>query len=394
MSKDANWRIPRKTVYILGAGFSKLAGIPTISEFIPQAFQVLKKKNDQVKLKEFCELVNKYQIGAARVGLEQGNLETLFCLTDLSSDPETNTDKQRLTKIIITTILSKFKCKVKSEECKKCREECCVPRRHFFQSDTNLKSSPREKYGVCIYEAFLSYVLDGQKKKGVEDGMNAIITFNYDLVIESAVERLSGHQIYYGPDITITGDEVKKLFCSQPPDNPIGKLHYIKMHGSLNWISTRDNKVEVRQTVEQLLEDGEPTLNEEAGEFVPLVPPTWKRGAEREDVFSKMISETIRHMRRASRIIVLGYSLPNYDIYFKYIFAVALSTPEFPEIQIWDVRDEALMMPSIRHMFGDDNVEKKRVQYYKGGLQGFVTSHTHIPSVGKPQTPEVKGENT
>jgi hypothetical protein len=152
------------------------------------------------------------------------------------------------------------------------------------------------------------------------------------------------------------------------------------MHGSLNWISKSisPEKISIEQNIRNLM--NKESIELEVGKYVPLIPPTWKRGTENKDVFSKMISQAINELRFASKIVILGYSIPDYDIYFKYMLARALNTPEFPEIQVWDVKERSEVIGRLKNIFGEENFEQKRVQYFKGGLKAFVTSHFYSQS--------------
>ncbi|MFC1980906.1 hypothetical protein ACFLVN_01515 [Chloroflexota bacterium] len=150
-----------------------------------------------------------------------------------------------------------------------------------------------------------------------------IITFNYDLGLDYSLYR-SGIVPDYGlNDNVITGKNVK----------------YLKLHGSLNWgkCSKCEKIVPYRnfQYTEhksgldyatipvisklQSMSCCEEQLN--SGSLI--VPPTWNKTAfhgQINQVWRKAASE----LKDTENIFVLGYSLPNTDMFFHYLFALGV----------------------------------------------------------------------
>jgi hypothetical protein len=374
-----------KTVYILGAGFSRPAGIPVLGRFIPKAFEILKESEDSTLLERFTELVRTYQAAAGQMRLDADNLETLFCLSDLSE--QRRRDRSDLVRVIARTVFKSCNC----HNCDKAhREECCVPPGYLAPDETiNAMNHSDVEYGVCIYKAFLSHIFHAQKthagdKEIQVDDLHSVITFNYDLVLETAMKDVEDGCVCYGEDIVsyvVPSDGPEDTVSHVVPSNspsvrrttygpfPPNTLHYLKIHGSLNWV-VEDGSNYSYVTVRPI------DAARQGRQFkeIPLVPPTWKRGTRDDDIYSRLLSEAIEHLRIAGRIVIIGYSMPDTDTYFKYVLATALDAPEFPRIEVWDVMRREEMMPRLTSIFGSEKVDpdKGPVHYKDTGLRGFV----------------------
>lgn len=388
MCSSTSYRKPSKTVYILGAGFSKPAGIPVLSQFIPQAFSILKASRNPALLERFGSLVNTYRAAANQMQLDSNNLETLFCLSDISE--QRNRDRADLVQVIAKTVFE-------SCNCHKCdrvsRDACCVPPGHLAPNDTAPPPNhPSVEYGVCIYKAFLSHIFYRQRKLGGDqlqvDDLHTVITFNYDLVLEEVMKDDKDCCVCYGENVVkevISPDEFWSAGGAGTPSRsprirrstygqfPHRTLHYLKLHGSLNWVAEDSaNCLYVTARPIDAARKGR-GYNE-----IPLVPPTWKRGSRDGDIYAKMLSEAIEHLRIASRIVIIGYSMPNTDTYFRYVLATALHTPEFPQVEVWDVRPWEEVERPLQSIFGPNRVgyHEGQVRYENYGLSGFVHQET------------------
>jgi hypothetical protein len=74
-------------------------------------------------------------------------------------------------------------------------------------------------------------------------------------------------------------------------------IKLIKLHGSINWRSTDNDEI-----------------------FV--VPPTWNKS---DPKVSKLWNIAYNELKEAKRIIVIGYSFPEIDVYVKSLLALALN---------------------------------------------------------------------
>lgn len=89
----------------------------------------------------------------------------------------------------------------------------------------------------------------------------------------------------------------------------------LKLHGSVNWLLP-DNKRGVVQINDRYhLPGGD-------GRIPFVVPPTWHKefGAPLDSVWDS----ALRSLRTATRIVVIGFSIPETDQHFRYLLAAGL----------------------------------------------------------------------
>jgi len=157
----------------------------------------------------------------------------------------------------------------------------------------------------------------------------SILTFNYDVVFDFALHR-AGVPITYS-----LGDQ----------DNE-GTTRLLKLHGSLNWTKCGQkecgtilpwhideflksrrraspgnavNKLNIGTSLRysQLMHCGNPIVNHEP----VIVPPTWNK-TEYQHGLAKVWRLAAKQLHTAENIIVIGYSYPESDSFFKYLYAL------------------------------------------------------------------------
>jgi hypothetical protein len=147
---------------------------------------------------------------------------------------------------------------------------------------------------------------------------DTIITFNYDLVCDDALRRVGFAPNYHLPQ---QAKDTRDAGDSQP------SVDVLKLHGSTNWafcqgcqgISVLEGK---------LTEDPQRLRNlrcceKVAGEFL-LVPPSWDKTEYRE-IIKSVWSRAVEELKAATRICVIGYSMPEVDAFFRYLLTLALA---------------------------------------------------------------------
>ena len=149
----------------------------------------------------------------------------------------------------------------------------------------------------------LGLLLDGRPK-----GENTFITFNYDTILEDAFNELN-IRFDYG----FAGLEQPN--ANKPRESPIPLL---KLHGSANWgQSSRIGGITdafrlYRDSSEMLADRAKPTL----------MPPTWKKSFG--GPFGGIWDAAVSKLATATRIIIIGFSMPPTDMHFKYLLAAGL----------------------------------------------------------------------
>lgn len=92
-------------------------------------------------------------------------------------------------------------------------------------------------------------------------------------------------------------------------------LRVLKLHGSINWAFPGGvgQKLTFYRDYDEVRQKNLAPV---------IVPPTWRKhfGGQLSDVWD----EAVKALRTATRIIVLGYSIPPTDVHFKYLLAAGL----------------------------------------------------------------------
>lgn len=290
-----------KNVYLLGAGFSKEIGLPLQDDFLLTAKEVFFKNPDSFR---HFERVFEYQDKLTRMkkflNYPLLNLEHLFNLIEMdifySNNEESAAIKSDFIKLICDVLIDKTPCPFLIE-----------------QSSGTVRMISNFKH----YLSFISLLIK-EYEHNLVTHEDTIISFNYDLVLEGAVsiynwKRKKSHSsgiikfnTLFGMG-NITEEPVSDYFTKNrqdawfpPPDSSTGEsssVKLIKLHGSINWEAADDTN-----------------------SFI--VPPTWNKSDER---IRKLWDEAYQELKAAKRIIIIGYSFPETDIYVKSLLALALN---------------------------------------------------------------------
>ena len=83
-------RLPGKTVYLLGAGFSASMGIPVMKGFLSAGLKLLKPAPNawNSEIEKVLELMARFQSLFMANGRDEPSLEELFCVVDLFGSKE------------------------------------------------------------------------------------------------------------------------------------------------------------------------------------------------------------------------------------------------------------------------------------------------------------------
>jgi hypothetical protein len=299
----------RHNVYILGAGFSKAAGLPLTSEFLTkmrEAHPWLDGGGRGEEAKAIAEVfaLRRVAAGAAhRVKMNVENIEDLF---SFASAVERGRVAPSVSKAIAATL---DYCELTSTPLR--REVRVAPATtgpvpNAWRERLQDKKQ-EEPFLVSVYETALAAMLG--LLKHVVDIENTIITFNYDLVVEHALRALRVPYSYGWRDPrTVFRDEGVAR----------GGLPLLKLHGSINWVAgRRKNRMTRPPTAYAEYEHAR-----KAGEVPVLVPPSWAKTFS--GVLLDVWNEAVERLSTATRIIVIGFSMPATDTHFKYLLAAGL----------------------------------------------------------------------
>jgi hypothetical protein len=298
-----------RTVFILGAGASKLAGAPLMHDFLDIADD-LRHANESGETYDDFQLVFK-AINALRPAYANANvdlsnnIESVFAAFEMArligqlgnlKDSEIDALPRAMRRVIEKTLEQTIKLPV---------------------SEGRVRP-PRP------YQEFANFIENIPLSSGRNANTISVLTFNYDLCIDYALHFNS----------------IESNYCLE--SGTTGGVKLLKLHGSLNWAKCpKCTKVTAWQ-MSQFFSDrrwdiwSEPKqvilniasqmkhYNHCAGvsaEEPYLVPPTWNK-TEYHHVLKPVWQAAINELREAEYIIVCGYSLPPTDQFFRFLYAL------------------------------------------------------------------------
>lgn len=293
-------------VYILGAGFSKQAELPLISDFLcvmresHSWLMANKRAGEAGAIERVLNFRLKSAAAAYWIQMDLENIEELFSLASATKEQisadirlaiAATLDFARQTKKPTAVTVT-----LESEQGRKVMG-------HWGQYDAS---------GVGLIDPYRFYVakLLGLLPSGAPKGRNTFISFNYDTVLEENLDALRV-PFSYGLD----GDSVEY------PNREYGndksqKVSVLKVHGSINWARNAEDakKTDVFPSYAQL---------RKAKLSPQLIPPTWRKSYQRQ--FSSGLDQAAQMLKSATRVVVIGFSMPQTDIHFKYMLAAGFS---------------------------------------------------------------------
>jgi hypothetical protein len=321
-------------VFILGAGFSCDAGIPLMGSFVERMWEIAQRKRDpldnkplsaadQELLEQATGLINDLDSYHGRANFDDRNIEDLLSILSfkqLAGGRGSKTSLDRMTKAIARTI--ELTCKLKNR-------------------NLIARPSSEENPSAKLYRSFWKALFDTYAKTQV---LPTIITFNYDLVLErSLVDLLTGvkrnlrseekqspvrsfkfnyfnkgpvspayeiQRVAYNgttrdPFSQVEGQRLARLSGDRRPEVEISLL---KLHGSLNF--PKDSKATDELDLESAADDPQ------------ILPPLFNK--DTAALGSSMWAQALRELQEAKNVVVVGYSLPQTDIYMQYFLRASL----------------------------------------------------------------------
>jgi NAD-dependent SIR2 family protein deacetylase len=298
-----------RTVFILGAGASKLAGAPLMHEFLDVADDLRHAKEPGETFDDF-ELVFK-AINALRPAYANANV-------DLSNNIESVFAAFEMARLI------RQLGNLKDNEIDGLPKAMRRVIEQTLEKTIQLPVSGKRVLPPRPYQAFADFLKSISKSSDRNPNTASVLTFNYDLCIDYALHFNGIHSNY----------------CLE--SGTTGGLKLLKLHGSLNWakcpncskvtawqmgpfFSGRNWKLypETKQVVLNIASQIKQYNHCEgaSAEEPYLVPPTWNK-TEYHQVLQPVWQAAITELREAEYIIVCGYSLPPTDQFFRFLYAL------------------------------------------------------------------------
>jgi hypothetical protein len=340
-------------VFILGAGASRLAGAPLMDDFLDTAELILRADkcgNEKTAFELVFKAIAALQPVYAKAVIDTNNLEAVFAAFEMAKlfgqleglgAQELEALPGAIRKVIVKTLEETIVFPVFAEE-----------------------GGRRSILAPQPYDRFCD-VLKTMTSRPNRPATVSVLTFNYDLAVDFGFHR-EGVTINYGLD----------------PSDTSGRIDLLKLHGSLNWSTCRNCGVVAPWTLREffnvfdynplLLDAGSVRLDvgQKLTAFAHcgalphtaepvIVPPTWSKTSHYE-VLAPVWRRAAAHLAQARDIIIIGYSLPDTDEFFRYLYALgSASTQRLKTFWVIDPDDtgrvrqrfESLLGPLARSRF-------------------------------------------
>lgn len=299
-----------KTVFIFGAGASREAGGPLMSDFLDVA-DILKRQRHSVsdaikKFDDVFDAISELQGVFSKSYLDLDNIESLFGAIEMG------------------LLLEKF-AERKEDDIKSLRISLITLIYKTLENSIVFPARNRKVFPPIPYETFVDELIKlfADSKCILKESDISFITFNYDLCLDYALNFYS-LLLNYG----LNPDDIKNTLL-------------LKLHGSINWgVCDICEKVilnHVKDVRFPYLDDSDKVVRLDLGSTLnrksccnkrisgePLiVPPTWnKTEYHGHDQIVSVWRHAARCLGAAENIFVIGYSLPETDSFFRYLFAL------------------------------------------------------------------------
>jgi hypothetical protein len=351
-------------VYILGAGFSYEAGLPLISDFLLRmrdSHEWLIEQNRVTEAKAVAAVLD-FRLKAASaaywVKLDLENIEELFSLASASAGDIG--EQIRLAIAATLDYAQKTKGALNGQlsvsHSKSLFKSTRMPDWLKFKSSDDVNN--HRYYSIRNYTLIAAYLL-GMFKNFTPKGENTFITFNYDTLLEDALIEL-GIDVNYGSKISAHPS------CKDPKRKD--QIPVFKLHGSMNWARANLPNSQGSQSITVFNNYNE--VREK--NLVPeLIPPTWKKIFENQ--LESVWDEAIQKLKTATRIIVIGFSMPPTDLHFKYLLAAGLKDNISLRKVVFvnpDEKDE--LKPRVKELLREAYIESNQITFVKSGLLQFT----------------------
>jgi hypothetical protein len=383
-----------RNVYVLGAGFSALAGAPLIHDFIDRSRSYFDDPSSSLERAErdhferFLAFKQRMSQTREKVRIDLDNIEQLFGLVEISQRLEFETRATRdstvyvIAKTLELATRGQMLSRIGFDTNPKCNKEWKpIPRFEVAQGYVPVA------YMAGIYDFFAAAttgLLDDPKLP--PSRANSFITFNYDLVLDDALRRVGVTAEYHlPPELTLLEDS-----------SPSGqRCSVLKLHGSTNWgICVNCGKQVVvlgeKVTASPAEFSERRCSNCKEQQFQPLlIPPSWDKSEYRQ-IMKPIWTEAVEQLKHAARICVIGYSMPEADAFFKYLLALALS--ENHNLYKLIVVDKNPQIAARYENLLDQTFRERRLSLHvnEGGLVAFLHSGAFRVELGRG---EVTGGN-
>jgi NAD-dependent SIR2 family protein deacetylase len=376
-----------RNVFILGAGFSASAGAPVIRDFLARSREFYDDPSSGLdpEERERFSRVFKFRRDMAqareKVRIDLDDIEQLFGLVEISQRLEKTSQETRNDTVYL--IAKTLELATKSVRFR--RRVGFSTNVEILDKITPLPDLFRQQpamvppfFQVDMYDYVAGLVggllEDPDRRQSRND---AVITFNYDLVLDDALRRIGIEPEYHIPP---------QFLSAKENTTPRGTFSVLKLHGSTNWgVCAKCNDTVVVLPSKVTASPAEFRALRcwkcHAQKYHPLlIPPSWDKseyGRIMQSVWKKAVEELIS----ATRICIVGYSMPETDAFFKYLLTLALSeNHQLYKLIVVDLSEE---LEARYESLLDELFRKRKFSFHRNGLENFLASQGACAELGR-----------
>jgi NAD-dependent SIR2 family protein deacetylase len=297
----------QKTVFVLGAGASAESGAPLMSTFLDRARDLLVADAKADFESVFDALVRLRDV-FYKSGLDLDNIESVFGAFEIAriigklghySVEQIDGLGKSIRMLIVRTLDESIK---------------------YEYNDRNRTTGPTPGYS-----GFMN-LMKTMNPKGAYGSACSLLTFNYDIAL----------------DYALTHANIPHDYCLEPPTDR-NTLRVLKLHGSLNWgkcancgrVTAQHLSMEnvlavaASSSVSSFTLPGATVIAQgkcgncsgNLSSEPVIVPPTWNK-TEGHNELTAIWKQAAVELGQAENIVCIGYSLPESDLFFRYLFAL------------------------------------------------------------------------
>ncbi len=209
----------------------------------------------------------------------------------------------------------------------------------------------------------------------------AVLTFNYDLIVEMALQREVGNyrpRDVYALPILSRRDTAGFMFAESPSDEQRPTLY--KLHGSTNWLYSGTSDPHAPIVLEEpsndrhLYDDLQPVIVPPTSSKSPFYGNTALRAQWRN---------AFQHLQDADRLVIMGYSMPTTDLQIRSLLGLALK--DSARIVVVDHNTE--VAKHVQNLFPNHSINHRHAG--PGAIERFVDETcdyvAHWSRTGYPQ---------
>jgi NAD-dependent SIR2 family protein deacetylase len=372
---------PDRNVFILGAGFSADAGAPLINNFLDAARELYDDPDsglDDLEKAEFEAVFQfKKHVAQARekFRIDLDNIEQLFGLIEMSHrlGSEGSAVRDAMVYVIAKTLQLAIERKRNKPHIRISPNPPSVP--SPWTGSFNVAQQVEPNVVQADIYRYFAMLLSGKfdEPTKLRSRTNVVITFNYDIVLDNALRQISLVPDYGLADVQDQHVEGE------------ARISLLKLHGSTNWAICPSCKSVI------ILDDAKFTNDPNAFRLRPcskctktglrllIVPPSWDK-SEYRDKMRPVWTKATEALKRAKRICIIGYSMPETDTFFRFLLTLGLADNhqlfKFVVVDLIISSGSSAVEKTIEQRYRDileEPFASRRFEFFGDGFANFLT---------------------